>query len=81
MIFTSTSLSQAKLKVAATLMFIGNLPTASSALPSYKIISLSAEIPNDSGDLRVIKLTLWIFPMDAALIPSNPIMAPKVHIF
>ncbi|OPX57543.1 MAG: hypothetical protein A4E25_02188 [Methanobacterium sp. PtaB.Bin024] len=77
MIFTSASLLQAMLKVAATFMFTGNLRTAALAFPSYNTVSLSTEIPSDLGGFRVIRLTSVILPMEAALIPSKPTMAPE----
>ena len=76
MIFTSISILQAMLKEAATLMFTGNFSTASEAFPSNNISSSSTSLPNDLGDFLVVRDAFLMFPMDAALIPSKPTIAP-----
>jgi hypothetical protein len=75
-ILTSISLPHARLNAAATFMFIGNFRTASPAFPSYSMVSSSAETPRDLGGLRVTSVALSILPIEAALMPSIPTMAP-----
>ena len=77
-IFTSASIPEAKLRVEETLIFFGNLLTASDAFPENIIISSSPSNskPKDRGGFLVINVTDSISPNFAALTVSIPVIAP-----